>query len=116
MCIRSFATNRDVKPQYNRLDETVQRTENLNSALEYEVESNGRTVRVDEFPADAIDLARCRPVYETLPGWGADLANVRRRADLPGGARRYVGRLEELLGRRVGIISVGPDREQTIRA
>src|SRR5438067_6992217 len=39
--LRSFATNRDVKPQYNRLDETVQRTENLNSGLEYEVESNG---------------------------------------------------------------------------
>jgi protein-glutamine gamma-glutamyltransferase len=39
--IRSFATNRDVKPLYNRLDETVQRSENLNSALEYEVECNG---------------------------------------------------------------------------
>jgi adenylosuccinate synthase len=81
----------------------------------YETESNGRTVRVDEFPADAVDLARCRPTYETLPGWNADLSKVRRRADLPDTARRYVARLEELLGRPVGIISVGPDRDQTIR-
>jgi adenylosuccinate synthase len=71
--------------------------------------------RVDFFPGDAFLLERCRPVYETMPGWGKDLSQVRRLADLPGNARRYVDRLNELLRLPVSILSVGPDREQTIR-
>ena len=70
--------------------------------------------RLTSFPADAFLLERCRPVYETLPGWRQDVAAARRLADLPAGARRYVDRLGELLGLPVTIISVGPDREQTI--
>jgi len=70
--------------------------------------------RLEDFPSDAFVLERCRPVYETLPGWGADLVRARRPADLPDAARRYVDRLSELLALPVSIISVGPDREQTI--
>jgi adenylosuccinate synthase len=70
--------------------------------------------RVDFFPGDAFLLERCRPVYETLPGWRVDLSTARRRVDLPAAARRYVERLTELLGLPVTIISVGPDRAQTI--
>jgi adenylosuccinate synthase len=70
--------------------------------------------RTAQFPSDAFRLERCRPVYEMLPGWGTDLSKARRVADLPAAARRYVDRLSELLGLRVGIISVGPDRDQTI--
>jgi adenylosuccinate synthase len=70
--------------------------------------------RLDYFPADAFLLARCKPVYETVPGWRVDVGAARRLADLPAGARRYVDRLSELLGLPVSIISVGPDREQTI--
>ncbi|OAI53646.1 adenylosuccinate synthetase [Planctomycetaceae bacterium SCGC AG-212-F19] len=70
--------------------------------------------RRDHFPSDAFLLERCRPVYETMPGWEKDLSGVRRQADLPTAARRYVDRLQELLGLPVRIISVGPDREQTI--
>jgi adenylosuccinate synthase len=66
------------------------------------------------FPTDAFLLERCRPVYETLPGWAEDVAGARRLADLPAAARRYVDRLGELLGLPVSIISVGPDRAQTI--
>ena len=51
---------------------------------------------------------------ETLPGWRTDISAVRRRADLPANARRYVDRLSELLGLPVSVVSVGPDREQTI--
>jgi adenylosuccinate synthase len=76
----------------------------------YEVEGQ----RVTDFPSDAFLLERCRPVYETLPGWGSDLAPVRQWDDLPVAARRYVNRLSELLALPVSIISVGPDREQTI--
>jgi adenylosuccinate synthase len=53
-------------------------------------------------------------VYEPLPGGRAHLTGARRPADLRAGARRYVDRLSELLALPVSIISVGPDREQTI--
>jgi adenylosuccinate synthase len=70
--------------------------------------------RLDFFPSDSFKLQRCRPVYEVVPGWSTEIADVRRRADLPAGARRYVDRLSELLDLQVSIISVGPDRAQTI--
>lgn len=69
---------------------------------------------IADFPADAADLSKCRPVFETLPGWSADLTSVRRRADLPAAARRYIERFEQLSELPVRTISVGPDREQTI--
>ncbi len=70
--------------------------------------------RVDWFPSDAFLLEQCKPVYETLPGWKVDVTKARKLSDLPANARRYVDRLAELLGVRVSVISVGPDREQTI--
>jgi adenylosuccinate synthase len=79
-------------------------------AVAYELEDE----RIDHFPSDAFLLARCKPVYETLPGWRQDVANARKLSDLPGDARRYVDRLAELLLLPVSIISVGPDRRQTI--
>jgi adenylosuccinate synthase len=82
----------------------------LNIATAYEVDGE----RTDRFPSDAFLLARCKPVYETLPGWRADVSAARRPADLPAAARRYIDRLGELLGLPVSIVSVGPDREQTI--
>jgi adenylosuccinate synthase len=79
-------------------------------AVAYEIDGQ----RLEHFPTDAFLLERCRPVYETLPGWEQDVCGARRLADLPANARRYVDRLGELLGLGVSIISVGPDREQTI--
>jgi adenylosuccinate synthase len=70
--------------------------------------------RVDHFPSDAFLLERCRPVYETLPGWRSEISKARHPADLPKAARSYVERLSQLLGLPISIISVGPDREQTI--
>lgn len=70
--------------------------------------------RIDYFPTDSFLLQRCKPVYETLPGWSSELDKVRRLADLPPAARRYVDRVAELIGLPVKIVSVGPDREQTI--
>jgi adenylosuccinate synthase len=70
--------------------------------------------RIDAFPGDAHTLARCQPVYETLPGWRSDVCGARRPADLPAEARRYVARLSELIDKPVSIVSVGPDRAQTI--
>ncbi|MDR3037757.1 MAG: adenylosuccinate synthase [Candidatus Adiutrix sp.] len=69
---------------------------------------------IDSFPADIRAAERCRPVYETLPGFEGDLSRVRKFADLPGAARRYLDRLSELCGAPLGLVSVGPDREETI--
>jgi adenylosuccinate synthase len=70
--------------------------------------------RIEHFPSDSFLLERCKPVYETLPGWRKDVSNLRQQSELPANARKYVDRISELLGVPVGIISVGPDREQTI--
>jgi adenylosuccinate synthase len=70
--------------------------------------------RLDYFPSDAFILEECRPIYETMPGWETDLTECKRLADLPTAARSYVDRLSQLLGLPVSIISVGPDRNQTI--
>ena len=70
--------------------------------------------RVTQFPSHVDDLQRAVPVYETLPGWPDELPGVRDYAALPANARRYLDRIGELLGRPVSIVSVGPDRDQTI--
>lgn len=70
--------------------------------------------RIEHFPSDAYQLERCKPVYETLPGWTEDLTKCRKPADLPAAARKYVDRIGELVGKPVSVVSVGPDRDQTI--
>lgn len=67
-----------------------------------------------QFPCHAEELRRCRPVYETVEGWKTPVDDVRSEGDLPEGALAYIRRVEELVGFPVGIISVGPDRAQTI--
>ena len=59
-------------------------------------------------------LEACEPVYETLPGWKASTVGVRTFADLPKDARGYVERVSEVCGCDIGIISTGPDRDDTI--
>jgi adenylosuccinate synthase len=71
--------------------------------------------RTTNFPSHVDDLRRAKPVYETVAGWKREITDVRRMADLPTGARAYLDRLSELIGRPVEIVSVGPDREQTMR-
>lgn len=59
-------------------------------------------------------LEQVEPIYEELPGWKTGISACRTYADLPENARKYVERISELVGVPLGIISVGPDREQTI--
>ena len=73
-----------------------------------------RSRTLTEFPSDIAQLAACEPVYESMPGWSAPTRGVRRFADLPDAARRYVARLEEVSGVPAAIISTGSDREDTI--
>ncbi|MFO0806074.1 MAG: adenylosuccinate synthase [Gemmataceae bacterium] len=69
---------------------------------------------ITHFPSDAYRLERCVPKFETIPGWSEDITTARKLSDLPAGARRYVDRIAELVGRKVSVVSVGPDRAQTI--
>jgi len=69
---------------------------------------------IEDFPADLSVLEACEPVYETLPGWGEATGGARDFADLPRAAQGYVGRLSELAGCEIGIVSTGPDREDTL--
>jgi adenylosuccinate synthase len=76
----------------------------------YEIE--GR--RVEAWPANAALLGRARPIYEDFPGWTEDIHDVRSLGDLPENARRYVSALEEQAGVPIVLLSVGPERTQTI--
>jgi adenylosuccinate synthase len=69
---------------------------------------------LDEMPADTRVLEGCEPVYEMVPGWKTATAGVRDWAMLPENARRYVERLADLVGTEIGLVSTGPDREQTL--
>ena len=70
--------------------------------------------RITRFPSHAEELRRCKPIYETIPGWKQPLDDARSVDDFPAGAMAYVKRIEELVGVPVGVLSVGPDRAQTI--
>jgi adenylosuccinate synthase len=67
-----------------------------------------------EWPSDTAQLAACEPVYERLPGWSTPTRGIRRFADLPAEARRYIARLEEVSGVPAAIVSTGSDRDETI--
>ncbi len=77
-------------------------------------ELDGRPV--DHFPSHVDDLRRIQPIYESLPGWQQDVTGIRRMEDLPTNARRYLDRISQLVGRPIEVVSVGPDREQTMFA
>ena len=65
-------------------------------------------------PASLNTLAEVEPIYETFPGWKTDISGIRSYDALPANARRYLERMAEVTGIALGIVSVGPSREQTI--
>ncbi len=60
------------------------------------------------------DYKRVRPVYEKLPGWSESTIGLKSLGELPYNARRFISKLEHLVGVPVEIISTGPDRDETI--
>jgi adenylosuccinate synthase len=77
-------------------------------------ELDGR--RITHFPSHVYDVRRVVPIYETLPGWQQEISHIRRLDDLPENAKQYLSRICQLVGRPVEIVSIGPDRSQTIFA
>jgi adenylosuccinate synthase len=69
---------------------------------------------VDSVPANVRELSACRPVLEEMDGWTEGMSKVKRMRDLPVNARKYLDRLEELFEVPIILISVGPDRDETI--
>ena len=69
---------------------------------------------MSEFPADNRSLADVEPVYETLPGWQSSTGEVRKLEDLPGNARAYLDRIEEITSTPIQMIGVGTRRRQII--
>jgi len=82
----------------------------LNICTGYELDGK----RIDMLPIGADDVARCKPVYETLPGWSENTFGLSRWEDLPKNAQAYLKRLEQLCDVPVDIVSTGPERDETI--
>ncbi len=75
-------------------------------------ELNGQIIH--HVPGNYEDFLKCKPIYETLPGWKEDITNVQSFDELPRNCQNYLRTVEELTGIKISIISVGPDRNQTI--
>jgi adenylosuccinate synthase len=71
--------------------------------------------RYDSVPASVRALEKCRPIYQSFPGWMMSTSNITRFDDLPVNARDYVKALCELTGVPLGVLSVGPQRDSTFR-
>ena len=69
---------------------------------------------LDYLPTAADQQARCKPIYEEMPGWSEITAGARSWADLPGAAIKYVRRIEELIQCPVALLSTSPERDDTI--
>lgn len=68
----------------------------------------------DILPMGAEDIARCKPIYESLPGWSDTTVGVTVYDELPAAARHYLQRIEALTGVPIHVISTSPDRDHTI--
>jgi len=66
------------------------------------------------YPTDIFIHKYLEPIYETMPGWKTKISDIRTYEDLPKNTKDYIAKVEDLIGAPIGIISVGPDREQTI--
>jgi len=75
-------------------------------------EIDGETV--ETFPAVSQDLQKIKPVYETLEGWKSETLGITKFEDLPTKARQYVEFLSNSINVEIGLISTGPERDQTI--
>ena len=67
-----------------------------------------------DFPSHSDDLEDVEPVYESIAGWKEDVTQIREYNQLPENAKKFVQRIGELIGRPIEVVSVGPDRVQTI--
>ena len=72
---------------------------------------NGEVIKY--FPASLEDLEKCEPVYEEMEGWG-EISHIRTYEELPESVKKYIHRIEELVGCKITMVGVGPNRDQNI--
>lgn len=68
----------------------------------------------DEFPPSLEELELCEPVYEEMPGWEGDVSSCKSYDELPENAKKYIERIEQLIGCKVSMVGVGPERTQNL--
>jgi adenylosuccinate synthase len=105
----AVAVNSNSAIMLNKLD-ILSGIETLKLCVAYEID--GR--RIETWPSSGAALSRAVPVYEDFEGWEAPIHDVRALADLPEAARRYVTALEDHAKVPIVLVSVGPERTQTI--
>jgi adenylosuccinate synthase len=93
----------------NKLD-ILSGLESIPLCVAYDIDGQ----RIERWPSSAETLARATPIYEWFDGWSEPIHEIRALADLPENARRYVTAVEELAGVPIVLVSVGPERTQTI--
>lgn len=81
-------------------------------AIQYKNKITGEII--NHYPTSVYEHKNYEAIYETHKGWKTDISKCKTYDELPLNAKKYLSRLEELLGIKISIISVGPDREQTI--
>lgn len=84
--------------------------ESINICVGYELDGE----KIDLLPVGADDVAGCKPIYETVPGWTESTFGVKTWDALPKNAQNYLKRLEALCGVPIAIVSTGPERDETI--
>jgi adenylosuccinate synthase len=84
--------------------------EEIKVCIGYEIDGK----KIDTFPAVSYDLSQIKPIYETLEGWKAETLGITKIEDLPEKAHAYVEFLSKSIGVEIGLISTGPERDQTI--
>lgn len=84
--------------------------EELKICEAYEIDG----VQTSDFPSHVDDLRKAKPVYRSVPGWNSDITGITEYSDLPEKCQQYLDALEQIMGVPVEIVSVGPDRNQTI--
>jgi len=84
--------------------------EKIKICVAYEIDGE----RIDDFPVDPDKLSKVKPIYEELDGWQKDISEVREYGNLPENTKKYLERIEEAMETPISIISVGPERTQTI--
>jgi adenylosuccinate synthase len=82
----------------------------INVCVGYELDGK----QIDILPLDADEIEACKPVYEVFPGWTEKTFGLTKWDELPLNARRYLERVQELIGAPIDMVSTGPDREHTI--
>ena len=91
--------------------DVLDQLEVIRVCVAYEVDGE----RLDQLPYHQSVLHRVTPVYEDLPGWGVDISGMTERSQLPPEAGAYLRFVEQQVGVPIGMVGVGPDRQQVLR-